>query len=606
VPFTAGMQVGPYRILEPLGQGGMATVFKAYHAALDRYVAIKVLHPALLEDPNFLARFRREARVVAKLDHSNIVPIYDFNEHQGYPYLVMKYIKGETLKARMKHGPLSSEEIRTVVEAVGSALAYAHRQGVLHRDIKPSNVLLSQDGRIYLSDFGLARMAASGESTLSADMIMGTPQYIAPEQAMGKRNLDARTDIYSFGVMLYEMLVGRVPFLADTPYSIIHDHIYSPLPRPRDLNPRVSEAMERVLLKALAKAPEDRFVTVEEMLRAFRQAWESPTVPTTPPKGEETPRIPPPPQTTVPAPAEPTLPPGERPAAGTVTASPTPTRPEAPSPPRRRRRWWVALLALMGVGALCLLGVGLLGQAHPGRPTQGRPIRPTAPATPTSTETLDQGVSPQDTGANDLLQRIRANPTDPQPYLELALLQYRRHQPGRGETPLTRGINLCVQQQRPDLLLDYAFQFLDLGEPLPATRLLLAAGPLIPADQRGQWDDVFRQAAYWAAEDPNFEHFIPAGTLAKYDPPFSEVVQARYQLYNGDPARGYALLRRVLRDKGTMPEALLLDAEYAVLDARDPDLARRRLERLTSMSEAPGWVLDAAQEMLKMLPTPSP
>ena len=185
----------------------MATVYKAYHASLDRYVALKALHAAFGEDATFSARFQREARVVAKLEHPHIVPVYDYAQHEGRPYLIMKFIEGDTLKARLNKGPLTSEEIEKVVDSVGSALAYAHKQGILHRDIKPSNVLVAKDGEMYLADFGLARIAQSGESTLSSDMIMGTPQYISPEQAMGKKDLDDGTDIYSFAVMLYEMVV---------------------------------------------------------------------------------------------------------------------------------------------------------------------------------------------------------------------------------------------------------------------------------------------------------------------------------------------------------------------------------------------------------------
>ena len=277
--FNVGENVGPYRIMEQLGQGGMATVFKAYHASLDRYVALKVLHTAFGEDPNFEARFQREARLVAKLEHPNIVPVYDYAEHTGRKYLVMKYIEGETLKARLSRGPLSSEELNKVIVAVGSALAYAHKMGILHRDIKPSNVLLTTDGSIYLADFGLARIASAGESTLSGDMIMGTPQYISPEQAMGKKELDEGTDIYSFGVMLYEMVVGQVPFSADTPFSIIHDHIYSPLPMPRAINPEVPEAVERVLLKALAKERADRHSDIAALVRAFQESWTEAGVP---------------------------------------------------------------------------------------------------------------------------------------------------------------------------------------------------------------------------------------------------------------------------------------------------------------------------------------
>ncbi|MGA2819699.1 MAG: serine/threonine-protein kinase [Anaerolineales bacterium] len=277
--FIPGENVGPYRITQQLGQGGMATVFKAYHAALDRYVALKVLHPAFKEDPSFLGRFRREARVVAKLDHPNIVPIYDFAEHEGQPFLVMKFIEGQTLKARLVQGPLGPEEAVHILRCVGSALGYAHKQGVLHRDIKPSNVLLTPDGSVFLADFGLARIAAAGESTLSSDMLLGTPHYISPEQAKGLRNLDEGTDIYSLGVVLYEVTVGRVPFNADTPFSIIHDHIFTPLPMPRLVNPKVPEGVERVLLKALAKERADRYPDVQSLVDAFVAAVENAAAP---------------------------------------------------------------------------------------------------------------------------------------------------------------------------------------------------------------------------------------------------------------------------------------------------------------------------------------
>ncbi|HEY4721475.1 MAG TPA: protein kinase, partial [Anaerolineae bacterium] len=277
--FAIGENVGPYRIIEQLGSGGMATVFKAYHAALDRYVAIKVLHPAFKQDPNFLSRFQREARIVARLDHPHMVPVYDFSEAGGQPYLVMRYIEGETLKARQAKGALLLAEVARIIKPVGDALSYAHAQGVLHRDVKPSNVLLTNDGGVFLADFGLARMTQAGESTLSQDSLLGTPQYISPEQARGDANLDARTDVYSLGVVLYELLVGRVPYQADTPYAVIHDHIYSALPLPRSINPALSEPLERFLLKALSKERDDRYATVAEMLTAFEQAVQ-PSTPT--------------------------------------------------------------------------------------------------------------------------------------------------------------------------------------------------------------------------------------------------------------------------------------------------------------------------------------
>lgn len=335
MPFAIGENVGPYRIVEKLGRGGMATVFKAYHPALDRYVAIKVLHPAFQEDQNFLGRFQREARIVAKLDHPNIVPIYDFAEHRGHPYLVMRFIEGETLKARLQRGPLSLKEVQRVMEAVGDALAYAHHQGVLHRDIKPSNIILTSEGQIYLTDFGLARMADAGESTLSRDMMVGTPQYISPEQAKGEIKLDARTDVYSLGVVMYELLVGRVPFQADTPYAVIHDHIFTPLPLPRSLKPDLPEPLERALLKALAKAPDHRFQSIEEMVADF-QTGLGPAIA--------------PPETVVAPPPTAVHPVG-------AAQEPKAERPEKEKPKRKRRWPWV----VAGVTALLCLVVAALG-----------------------------------------------------------------------------------------------------------------------------------------------------------------------------------------------------------------------------------------------------
>lgn len=270
--FEIAEPVGPYKIVEQLGRGGMATVYKAYHKALDRYVAIKVMHKAFMEDPNFLARFHREAKVVASLDHANIIPVYDFSEHNGQPYLVMKLVDGITLKECIAKEPLSYNEILEIVESVGAAMDYAHKKSILHRDIKPSNVIIASDGKIYLTDFGLARIAQTGDSSLTGDRMIGTPNYMSPEQAMSSTDLDGRTDIYSFGVMLYEMIVGRVPFTADTPFTVIHDHIYTPVEPPREINPQIPVEVEKVLMKALAKKPADRFPDVGKMVQALRAA----------------------------------------------------------------------------------------------------------------------------------------------------------------------------------------------------------------------------------------------------------------------------------------------------------------------------------------------
>ncbi|MCX6026704.1 MAG: serine/threonine-protein kinase [Chloroflexi bacterium] len=345
MPFAAGETVGAYRIIEQLGQGGMATVYKAYHPALDRYVALKVLHPAFREDASFLMRFQREAKVIAKLEHPHIVPIYDYAEHTGQPYLVMKFIEGETLKARLARGPLAPDEALHILRAVGAALSHAHRQGILHRDIKPSNILLTPSGEVYLADFGLARIAELGATTLSADMLLGTPHYISPEQGQGRRDLDAGTDIYSLGVVLYEIVVGRVPFTADTPFSTVHDHIFKPLPLPRSLNPRVPEAVERVLLRALAKERADRYADVDSPVTAFVKSVRGSGAAASTPAG------------TVTLKGKPGTPPAHPPAvaAGAATGKPA----------ARKTPWWVWLLAAAGL-CLCLGVAALLVSSNKG------------------------------------------------------------------------------------------------------------------------------------------------------------------------------------------------------------------------------------------------
>lgn len=274
MPLAEGQMLGPYRIEAPVGQGGMATIYRATQQRLGRVVAIKMLHPAFVQDAAFLTRFEREAQIVAQLDHPHIVPVYDFSDYNGQPYLVMKYIDGSTLRQLLEAGPASPADVLRIMTPVAQALDYAHRRGVLHRDIKPSNILLSADGTPYLTDFGLARMAAPGSSTLSGDILLGTPHYISPEQALGNENLTPAADLYSLGVVLYEMATGRVPFSGDTPYAIVHAHIYDPLPAPRSINPALSEQAEAVLMKALAKAPGERYSSASALIEAWRMAVE--------------------------------------------------------------------------------------------------------------------------------------------------------------------------------------------------------------------------------------------------------------------------------------------------------------------------------------------
>jgi serine/threonine protein kinase len=266
--FQEGQNLGKYRILETLGRGGMAQVYKAYHPHLDRYVAIKVLRSDLVEDAEFLARFQREARAVAALRHPHIVQIYDFDVHDDLYYMVMELLEGDTLKAylnnlRVRGERLPLGETARIFIDVLDALSYAHGEGIIHRDLKPANIMLTRRGEAVLTDFGIAQIVGGTQYTV-AGALMGTLSYMAPEQGM-EGHCDARSDIYSIGIAYFEALTGIVPFDADTPLAILMKHINDPLPMPRRFDPTIPEAFERVALKALAKRPDDRFQSASEM-----------------------------------------------------------------------------------------------------------------------------------------------------------------------------------------------------------------------------------------------------------------------------------------------------------------------------------------------------
>ncbi|RME05853.1 MAG: hypothetical protein D6803_07995, partial [Anaerolineae bacterium] len=262
-----GRTIGGYQLVERLGQGGMATVYKAYEAALDRYVAVKVLPDFFAKDPTFAQRFRREARAVAQLNHPSILPIYNFGSEGGVTYIAMQYVEGGTLKQKAGQVYAPLEAVRLVLP-VARALAYAHRRGVIHRDVKPANVLISEDGWPILADFGLARMVEASTQLTGTGVGIGTPAYMSPEQGRGEK-VDHRADIYSLGIMLYEMLTGDVPFKADTPMGVVLQHISAPLPPPRKRNPDIPESLERIILKATAKKPEERYQSADEMIAAL-------------------------------------------------------------------------------------------------------------------------------------------------------------------------------------------------------------------------------------------------------------------------------------------------------------------------------------------------
>jgi hypothetical protein len=265
----SGQTIGKYRIVEHLGRGGMAEVYKAYQPNLDRYVALKLMHAFLAADQDFIARFEREAKNVAALRHPNIVQVYDFDVHNGTPYMVMEYIEGGTLKSHLEDlvrdgKQLSIAEGVHTVREVGKALSYAHSHQMIHRDVKPANVLLEVGGRVILTDFGIAKILTGPSYTVTGATI-GTPAYMSPEQGLGRPG-DHRSDIYALGVMLYQLATGQLPYEADTPLAVMLKHVNEPLPLPRTFKPDIPEGLERIILKAMAKNPDDRFQSADEML----------------------------------------------------------------------------------------------------------------------------------------------------------------------------------------------------------------------------------------------------------------------------------------------------------------------------------------------------
>jgi len=612
MPFNEGENVGPYRVMEQLGRGGMATVYKAYHASLDRYVALKVLHPAFLEDEGFLARFQREARLVAKLEHPNVVPVYDFAEHDNQPYLVMKYVEGETLKAHLNRGRLDVNQIWGVVDAVGAGLAYAHKQGILHRDIKPSNVIVADDGQMYLADFGLARIAEMGESTLSGDMIMGTPQYISPEQAMGVKDLDNGTDIYSFAVMLYEMVVGQVPFSSDTPFSIIHDHIYSPLPLPKTINSSVPDEVERVLLKALSKERKDRYEDVPALVKAFKQSWDEANVD----MAEVTMTAPiRRPATTATAPVassanaatvaqedKATIAKAD---AATITQEDPPTKTKlAEKTKKKKRAIWPFAAAGVLLLVACFFIISTLGQDGlfsdlaetdsqfeevPGNP----PLTRLPPMPPES-------ESPEVVEARNYLEE---NPDDPYAHLELALAIL---DTSLGQNPLAyQQLKEAADLAGEDVQFfeDAGFDLMERGIWTGSAAMFLRAVRIteVYGEPNGELSYFMHETSYKAASQPEMPNFLPFDEIAKIDEPLSLVVEARHTYYHGNPDDAIALLNEVKRMKPGFHEARLLEAEM-LARAREPDKARRIFETILADLDTPEWIRVEADEALRNLP----
>ena len=329
-----GVVAGRYTLKRTLGVGGMGAVFLAEEVGLEREVAIKVLPPKLAEDPSVVARFQREAKTAARLDHAHIIPIYRVESEGGLHYFVMKYVAGRPLDALIAaRGPLPVPEAIRILSESAAALEHAHRKGVVHRDIKPANILLDQEERVLLADFGIAKALATTSELTNTGVVIGTPYYMSPEQALGTP-VDGRSDQYSLAVVGYRILTGEPLFDGDSSMAILYKHIHTPPPRVRERRREVPAHVELALLRALSKAPASRFESMAAFARALR--GEAPV-----------------------SPAEATVESAVGDAEQALTGAATVPLEATPVPGRRRRLPLIALLGLIGA-----VGGGIWWQQH--------------------------------------------------------------------------------------------------------------------------------------------------------------------------------------------------------------------------------------------------
>ncbi len=374
-----GITIGPYEILEKIARGGMAEVYKAHHPALRRMVAIKFLGRSLEADTGLTERFQREAQAVAALRHPHIIQVYDFGAFEGGHYMVMEYIDGNDLREeidrRKRQGnPFKPNEMLDVLGQVADALDYAHQQGVIHRDIKPGNILLNAQGQAFLGDFGLA-LLRDRVSQATLGTTFGTPEYIAPEQAVDSRATVPQSDIYALGGIVYEMVTGHLPFVADSPISLALKHIHEAPPPPSTYSPHLPPTVEAVIMRALSKSPKERPATAQTLIEELRQAWNQAGAPITVPRpvGAIFDGTLPPPQTAQPA----------------ATTAPDHPPPPAKKKPRRLLPVLVLLLLIILVILGLFVGPDVVAMLAP-TPTATPTVTPTATftATPTATATL--------------------------------------------------------------------------------------------------------------------------------------------------------------------------------------------------------------------------
>lgn len=335
-----GRHLGAFQILELIGQGGMAAVYKAMQPAMNRVVAVKVLSPQMAGNPAFLARFKQEAQMIASLEHAYILPVYDLGEQDGLVYIAMRFMGFGTIQSRLGRGPVPLRDTARWIEQIGAALDYAHQRGIIHRDVKPSNVLLDAQGNAFLADFGIAKWTAVS-AQLTGSAVIGTPQYMSPEQGQGLK-LDGRSDEYALAVMAYELITGRPPFQADTPLALVLKHVTEPLTPPLLIDPRVPAPVSDVIVKALSKNPDDRYPTT----LAFAQALSAAIAASPPPAT------------------------AQLPAAATLTEAIHATRTQSPARPRALK----PILIALAMGLIAVAGIGGAVVLSAVQPTPERPV----------------------------------------------------------------------------------------------------------------------------------------------------------------------------------------------------------------------------------------
>ncbi|MCP4426093.1 MAG: serine/threonine protein kinase [Chloroflexi bacterium] len=362
-----------YKIQEEIGRGGMATVYKAHDPLFERTVAIKVMPPEFSRDPEFRARFIREARTIAALEHPAIVPVYDYGEDYNQPYLVMRYMPGGSLSDRLRRGAVSLADTAVILQRIGSALDAAHGKGLIHRDLKPGNILFDQYGDAYLADFGIVHVAASEEALTATGGLVGTPSYMSPEQVHGDLELDGRSDIYALGIILFQMLAGTVPYAADTPAKTMMQHVLDPVPPILNARPDLPAEFDAIINKAMAKDRNDRYPTGGELTTALNalvaQSGDA-TLGTVPSAAAATPS--PPPRSAIPRPEkaaplkiEPEPEPAQPAKSGLIEAPSFPKAtaqpPKAAAQPKPSGRRRLSPAFWVGMGVLVLVCLGVVG-----------------------------------------------------------------------------------------------------------------------------------------------------------------------------------------------------------------------------------------------------